>query len=528
MKRIGKLAAALLLTALPVLNIHAKEDVLVVVREQGPNSLDIQGIGTNRPAYGTSWNIYDRLLTYGRKELSDGTFTYDYQSLKPELAESWKLSDDGSMYLFTLRDTVFHDGSPVTAHDVKWSFDRAVTIGGFASFQMKAGSLENPEQFVVVDDKTFGINIVRKDKLTLPDIAVPVPAIYNAKLAKKHATKTDPWAQEWLKSNDAGGGAYQISRFEPGVQVVLQRFEKWKSGPLPEIERIVERVVPSSATRRAMLERGDVDISFDLPPRDFSEISKNSKLKVAGLPVENSMWYIDMNVTQAPFDKVKVRKAISYTLPYEDIFQSSTYDRAKPLYGGSITPGKAADWPAPFPFHKDIEKAKKLLKEAGYPDGFNIKLYYNLGTATWGEPIALLTQEALKKIGINVTVEKVPAANWRAEMGKKSMPFLVNNMGGWLNYPDYFFYWNYHSQNGVFNTMSFQDKEMDRHIDVARFANSEKEYEEAISSFLSRAYDQAPRIPLFQANLDVAMQPNIHGYHYWFHRQIDYRQLSKN
>ena len=82
------------------------------------------------------------------------------------------------------RDATFHDGAAVTAEDVKWSLDRAVTVGGFPMFQMAAGSLKKPEQFVVVDDHTIRIDFLQKDKLTLPDLAVVVPAIFNSKLAR--------------------------------------------------------------------------------------------------------------------------------------------------------------------------------------------------------------------------------------------------------------------------------------------------------------------------------------------------------
>jgi oligopeptide/dipeptide ABC transporter ATP-binding protein len=149
-------------------------DTLVVVTEVGPNMLDIHAPGANRPSYQSSWNIYDRLLTFGSKTLKDGSRMYDYASLKPELAESWQVAPDGMSVTFKLRkDAKFHDGSPVTANDVKWSFDRAVTVGGFPTFQMKAGSLEKPEQFEVVDDCTFRVKFVRKDKLSMPGLGVP-------------------------------------------------------------------------------------------------------------------------------------------------------------------------------------------------------------------------------------------------------------------------------------------------------------------------------------------------------------------
>ena len=117
-------------------------DVLVVANEFGPNSLDIHTVGANRPAYGVSWICYDRLMTYGKKTLSDGRVVYDREKLEPELAESWQIAPDGMSVTFKLRaNAKFHDGTPVTARDVKWSFARAVSAGGFPTFPMAAGSL---------------------------------------------------------------------------------------------------------------------------------------------------------------------------------------------------------------------------------------------------------------------------------------------------------------------------------------------------------------------------------------------------
>jgi peptide/nickel transport system substrate-binding protein len=202
---------SLLLAAPSTALAQSRTETLLVLVESGPNSMDIHGVGANFRTYGASWNLYDRLLTYGTKTLADGTRSYDHAVLKPELAESWQIAADGMSVTFKLRrDARFHDGTPVTARDVKWSFDRAVSVGGFPTFQMKAGALEKPEQFVAVDDQTFRVNFLRKDKWTLPDLAVPVPVVINSTLARKNATDKDPWAMEWLKNNAAGGGAYKL------------------------------------------------------------------------------------------------------------------------------------------------------------------------------------------------------------------------------------------------------------------------------------------------------------------------------
>ena len=189
---------------------QTRQETILFVTESGPNNFDIHGVGTNRPGYEVSWNCYDRLMSHGKKTLPDGTESYDRDSFTPELAESWNATD--SSITFKLRkNAAFHDGTPITAKDVKWSFDRAVTVGGFPTFQMKAGSLEKPEQFVAVDDHTFRVDFIRKDKLTIPDLAVIVPAVYHSRLVQKHANEKDPWGLEYTKTNIAGGGAYRVA-----------------------------------------------------------------------------------------------------------------------------------------------------------------------------------------------------------------------------------------------------------------------------------------------------------------------------
>jgi len=505
---------------------QGRADTLLVVTELGPNSMDIHGVGTNRPAYQASWNLYDRLMTYGVKTLPNGSQMYDYTVLKPELAESWQVGADA--ITFRLRpDARFHDGTPVTARDVKWSFDRAVTVGGFPTFQMKAGSLEKPDQFEIVNDQTFRVRLLRKDKLTMPDLAVPVPIIINSELAKKHATSSDPWAMEWLKNNVAGGGAYRLEAWRPGQETIYARFDEWKSGPLPKIKRVLVREVPSSGNRRALLERGDADISFDLPPKDFAELAKAGKLTVISHPVENAFAYVGMNVKNPPFASLKVRQAVAAIIPYEKIFATAVYGRGVLLQGNPIASLTFGHEMLPAPFKTDLARAKTLMAEAGFPGGFETTLSFDQGFATINEPMAVLVQESLAQIGIRATIEKIPGANWRNMLLKKEMPIFLNAFGGWLNYPEYFFFWNFHGQNAVFNTSSYQNPEMDKLIDAARFETDKARYAELVRGFTKLMVSDVPRVPIYQPFLDIAMQKNVKGYQYWFHRQLDYRQLSK-
>lgn len=532
LKKAGAVAAASGVSAPAVVTsamAQARAETLLIVSESGPNNLDIHGVGTNVPGYEVSWNCYDRLISHEMKTGPSGQPYYDRDKFKPELAEDMNLSKDS--VTFKLRkNATFHDGAPVTAKDVKWSLDRAVSVGGFPTFQMKAGSLEKPEQFVVVDDHTIRVDFLRPDRLTIPDLAVIVPCVINSELVKKNATAADPWGLEYTKQNTASSGAYKVTKWTPGTEVVLERNEAWVSGKKPAIPRIIWRMVPSAGNRRALLERGDADISYDLPNKDFVELKESNKLSIISTPYSNGIQYLGMNVTKAPFDNPKVRQAVAYAVPYQKIMDAALFGLSKPMFGASPGGVKEAVWPQAAPYNTDIAKAKALLAEAGYPNGFETTLSFDLGFAGINEPVCVLVQESLALIGIKTTINKIPGANWRTELNKKEMPLFTNVFSGWLDYPEYFFFWCYDGSNSVFNTMSYKNAEMDKFIAGARAtaaAGDKAAYEQNVKGFVDLAFNDDPRIPLFQPYVNIAMQKNVTGYQYWFHRRLDYRALVK-
>jgi peptide/nickel transport system substrate-binding protein len=507
---------------------QSRQETLLIVSESGPNNIDIHGVGTNVPGYEVSWNCYDRLISHEMKTV-DGTPYYDRDKFKMELADDMSIGDMSATFKLK-RKATFQDGTPVTAKDVKWSLDRAVTVGGFPTFQMGAGSLTKPEQFVVIDDHTIRVDFLRKDRLTVPDLAVIVPAIYNSELVKKNANEKDPWGLEYTKQKTAGSGAYRVVQWTAGTEVVMERNDNWTGGPLPKVRRIVWRMVPSAGNRRALLERGDADISYDLPNKDFVELKSSGKLSIVSTPYSNGIQYIGMNVTKPPFHNLKVRQAVAYAIPYQKIMDAVLFGLAKPMYGKAASGPTDVAWPQAHPFTTDIAKARQLMAEAGYPNGFETTISFDLGFAGVNEPLCVLTQESLAQIGIKCTINKIPGATWRTELNKKVMPLYTNVFSGWLDYPEYFFIWCYHGKNSIFNTMSYQSKDLDTMIDAAVDAaaiGDKGTYDKNVKGFVDLAYADVPRIPLYQPYVNVAMQKNISGYQYWFHRRLDYRALAK-
>lgn len=529
----GTGAVALSGPMLPFLKVlpasAARADTAVVVIGQTINSLDIHRKGTNRPSYQIAVNCYDRLVSFGTKTLEDGTLSYDYATLKPDLAESWTIDQDAMEIVFKLRESaVFWDGTPVTAEDVKWSLDRAVSLGGFPAVQMKAGSLEKPEQFIVVDEKTFKIKMIRKSKLTLPDLAVPVPMIINSRLAKKNATASDPWATEYLHRNPAGSGAYRVARWDPGQQLVYERNDAWTSGELPGIKRVVVREVPSSSTRRALLERKDVDLSFGIPDKDAKELADKDGLNVAATPIENCIYCLGVNLAFEPFKDRKVRQAIAYAVPYEEIYQAAAFETGVKMWGASSTKPSDVAWPQPFPYSLDLDKAKALLSQTPHKDGFEVQFAINQSLASWMEPTALLIQESLAKIGIKTTIEKIPGANWRtAALVEKRLPLHLENFGGWLNYPDYYFFWAY-IKGHLFNSSNYDNPEVKQLVEeTLHMETGDPDYAPKVKRLIEIAFEDVPRIPLWQPTLNSGMTTALKGYEFWFHRQLDARKFKK-
>lgn len=527
LKMSGGIAGVSVLPFLKTMPASAQgSDTLVVVTGQTVNSLDLHRTGTNRASYQVAVNCYDRLVSFGTKEAPGGGFSYDYEVIEPELAESWTVSDDGLTLTFKLKpNATFWDGSKVTAADVKWSFDRAVSVGGFPTVQMKAGGLLRPDQFEAVDDATFVIRLDKPSKLTIPDLAVPVPFVINSAVAKANATTDDPWAMEYLHMTPAGSGAFKVARWSPGEQLVYDRNDAWVGGTLPAVKRVVVREVPSPSTRRALIERGDVQMSFNIPDKDAAELA--DIVDVFSTPIENCINCLCPNTNFEPFQDADVRKAIAYAVPYEAIFQTAAYGRGAPLWGGEAEITDTA-WPRKTQYYTDLDKARAHMAKSGYPDGFEVPLSISLDLASWMEPTALLIQENLAKIGIKAEIEKIPGANWRtAALVEKRLALHLENFGGWLNTPDYYFFWAY--QHGhLFNSSNYLNQEVEDLVDATlHMPVDDPQYAPNIKRMFEIVLEDLPRIPLYQPALNVAAN-GAEGYEFWFHRQLDARPLGNS
>ncbi|QND69948.1 ABC transporter substrate-binding protein [Tardiphaga robiniae] len=528
---LGAAAALAFFTAAVPAKAQTRAETLRYVTGAAVNTLDPNIPGSTREAFAVSLSTYDRLVSFGRKQLN-GKWVFDLDTIRGELAESYSVSPDGLKITFKLRnDAKFQDGSPVTAEDVKWSLDRAVTAKILGKAQLLTGSLTDASQFKVIDPLTFEVTLPQPDKLALPNLATVYPIIINSKLAKAHATEEDPWAQTWLKENTAGSGAYIVETFKPGEQVILKRNDAWNRAAGDKqafFKRLIIQSVPEPATRANLVEKGDADIVIDLQASDAQALEAKGKLQVISTPQYNAITFISMNNQMAPFDKPDVRRAVAYALPYDDMFKAALFSRGDLLAGATWADGKppSGAFPIKQPIKLDIEKAKAYLKAAGYPDGFSTTFSFNVGQSATAEPMAALLKESLAKIGIKVDIQKLPDAQMSTQITEKKLPFFTEGIVAWLPSTDYF-YRNFYTGNQRWNYSSIDNAELTAVAQKARFEADKAKYEADGKVLNAMNFDLMPQIPLWQPSQDAVMASNLTGYTYQFHRQVDYRDLSR-
>lgn len=281
----------------------------------------------------------------------------------PSLATSWKMADDGLSYDFVLRQGVkFHDGTTMTADDVKFSFER-YRGSGAVLMKQRVTAVDIPEPMKV----RFRLKEPWPDFLTYYNTATGAGWIVPRKYVEKVG-------EEAFKKAPIGAGPYKYVSFTPGVELVLEAFDGyWRKKP--SIKRLVLRVIPDEATRLVALKRGEIDIAYSLRGELASEVERTPGLTVK--PTVGSapywMYFPEQWDQKSPWHDKRVRLAARYALDYDTINQALTLGHSH--ITGSIIPEN-------FEFYKqlpvpkrDLAKARALLKEAGHPDGFDAGFY---------------------------------------------------------------------------------------------------------------------------------------------------------
>jgi peptide/nickel transport system substrate-binding protein len=283
--------------------------------------------------------------------------------------------------------------------------------------------LDKPEDIEVVDDYTVRFHLQEPSPVILKLMAMSYyGGPFDSKLAQEHATASDPWAKEWLKNNDAGFGPYHIVKHIPGQSLELTRNENFE--PKPPVSRVLIRIVPDPATRTALLERGAVDYAMRLPERSLQALAKNPDIEIVRTKA-NFIPYVGPVETNEIMAKTKVRQAMAWATPYEEILEKVYFGQGSIIK--SITPEIFPNHTDEFWVYKyDPDNAKNVLTEAGYLDGFDLTLSYDNSVSEMAEA-AVLIKAAYDGIGIRTTLDPLPTAVYSERKVRRELMCQVDN-----------------------------------------------------------------------------------------------------
>jgi peptide/nickel transport system substrate-binding protein len=364
-------------------------------------------------------NLYDRLVA---TDPSGG------EKIVPQLAESWQVDDKG--ITFKLREETFASGNPVTAKDVAYSLIRLMKMNqaAAANFTRVGYTADNIEALVhAVDDKTFRIDLSGKvtADFLLYRLAMAVASVVDSKEVEAHDSNGDH-GNTWLRTKSAGSGPFTLNKWTPNEIVILDANKDYVTGA-PKMRRVIMRHVPESQVERLMLDRGDIDIANAMTAPDIATFTGKAGFGIQRVPV-GGFYVLSMNAGNPYLSNPKVREAIAYGIDYAGIEKTvmGPYGRVRNVpvpenYAGAI---KNPDWKF------DVAKAKSLLSEAGYGDGFTL----NLKTIAQTPRIDLATaiQASLALIGVKVNIQQGNGADVIAAHRARDFDLLIPQTSAYM------------------------------------------------------------------------------------------------
>ena len=527
-------AATAAAAALPRGASAAASTTMVIAAPATPQSLDSNFDGS-LGTFEAIGQLYDNLMEFAlmpdprtptamREDIADHPDMPAGVAMKGKLAESFELDPSGRSVRFHLRQGVKSNwGNELTAEDVKWTWDRKFGLGAIGAFYLSTLGLDKPEGVKVEDKYTVSINLDHPNPLLVKLQANLYAPIYDSTKCKQVATADDPWARKFIDNDSAGFGPYRLDKLVRGQQAVFKARPDYY-GKKPAFETVIFREVPTSATRAALLQGGAVDIAQYLQPLELIKLRTTPGISVDSVDASFMMW-MELNNTVAPFDNVKVRQAMNYAFPQEQVLKTVFQGLATPLHG--CMPAIYAGYTDKFwKYSYDPDRAKALLKEAGMAAGFKTSLAYNAGDPVQ-EPIAILYQTALREIGVELELRKIPAATFFNAVADRKQPMIFFVDSPWC--PDVGY-----SMTLYFNSKSF--------VDYSNYANAEvdKLLKDTASTadnaarleMMTKAQDivmsEAPWVFISFPGYHMARRSNLKGFTYYTANNIRFQDFSRS
>ncbi|WP_396934487.1 ABC transporter substrate-binding protein [Mycolicibacterium sp.] len=411
--------------------------------------------------------------------------------MRPALAKSWEVSPDQLTWTFHLRDGVtWHDGTPLTADDVVYSYRRIIDE-----------QLTNVDKFSAVSDvtapdpATVRIRVVH----ATPNLLTNLGGFKGMAIVQRSNVESGQ-----IATHPIGTGPFSFAGRKSGDSITLKANPRYWGGP-PHVSGVTFRFISEPSTALSALQAGEIDWTDSVPPQRVAQLRNDDSLTLAVTP-SNDYWYLALNEAKQPWNDVRVRQAIAYAIDRDAIAAATSY-RTATVNQLAIPQGNP--WYTAYDRYRyDIEEAEKLLHEAGAtPQTLDM-----LVTSEYPETVtaAQIVADNLAPLGITVNIRTVDFASWLDEQNSGHFDML---MMGWLGNidPDDFYYAQHHT-NGTSNAQKFSDPEVDRLLDAGRVETDEAKRKDLYAKAATRIADEVSYLYLYNPSVIQAWATNLSGY----------------
>ncbi len=497
-RRLSRIAAALIATGLTTLAVsaHAAKDLVVAVQSN---------FTTTDP-----YDANDTLSQAVAKSFYQGLYGFDKDmNMVPVLADSFAVSDDGLVYTVKLKSGIeFHDGTPFNAEAVKVNFDRVTNPDN----KLKRYNLyKNIAKTEAIDPTTVRFTLKTPFSPFINTLAHPSGVMISPAALTKYGSKD-------IARNPVGTGPFKFTEWKASDYIKVEKFDKyWRKG-YPKIDSITWRPVVDNNTRAAIMQTNEAQFAFPMAPEAVAALQSKPNLEVTVAP-SIIQRYISMNTQHKPFDNVKVRQAINYAINKEALAKVAFSGYAIPAEG--VVPKGVAYNVKLGPWPYDPAKARELLKEAGYPNGFESTLWsaYNYTTA---QKVIQFVQQQLAQVGIKVKVEALEAGQRVERVESAQDPATA---------PVRMYYVGWSSSTGeadwalrpllasesfpptLFNTAYYKNADVDSDLKQALIATSPAEKTRLYADAQERIWKDAPWAFLVTEQLLSVRARNLTGFY---------------
>jgi len=480
-----------------------EQDVFVFARGGDAVSLDPAEV-TDTESENVSQSILETLVGFAEGETT----------VAPSLATEWVISEDGLTYTFALREGVkFHDGTDFNADAVVYNFERWMKSSqekfymyGTVFSGYVADETHELESVKAVDEHTVEFKLKYAQPTFIKDLALTPFSISSPAAIEKHGDE--------YGSNPVGTGPFVFEEWKRNDRVVLNKNEEYWLEGYPKVDQVIFRTLPNNSARLNALLSGEVDMIDGLDPASIQQIEDNEDFQLLARPPLN-IGYLGLNVKKKPLDNKLIRQALNYAVDKDAMIEA--------FFAGQAEPAKNPIPPTVEGYNDEIEaysydpeKAKELLAEAGYADGFEMELWAMPVSRPYmpdANRVAEFLQASFAEIGVKANIVTY---EWATYLEKTKAGEADSYLLGWTGTngdADDFIYTLWHEKNiGTYNSAQYVNKELNKVLEEARTITDQEKRNELYKQAQEIMHEDPPMIPLVHTTPVLAARADVTGF----------------